>query len=221
MSYTPPSLEESGSQSIAVLRDRHRGEQAYVVGKGPSLARIRASDFGPGPVIVLNEAILNVQTLGLPNHVYSLQRDGCTTEDQYTIARPCGSCEPLGWQRNPVVNPYPGIAVVFSQYLSSWCLHGRANRFVMTDEEMGFPGQPFTMSVLEAIPFARWLGAASIVMVAFDSLTTGDLGYGDFTYEPEAMAVARANLEWVRPRVMAALEAVGPHSFFTPPESRA
>lgn len=220
MTYVPPTLEESGSVGIAVLRDRHKGLPAYIVGKGPSLANVRASDFAPGcPVIVLNEAILAIQVLGLPNPIYSMQRDGCVTEDQYNIPRPCGSCAPLGWIRPPLIDPYPGIAVVFSQYLSSWCMHGRGNRYVMSDDEMGYPGGTHTMSVLTAIPFATLLGATSIVMVSFDSLVNGDLGYA-FQYGDAEMEVLRANLEWVRPRVHAALEQVGPYSFFTPPETR-
>ncbi len=220
MTYIPPTLEASGSVGIDVLRGRHPGSLAYIVGKGPSLANVLAADFAPGaPVIVLNEAIAAIQVLGLPNQIYSMQRDGCVTEDQEHIARPCGSCEALGWIRPPLIDPYPGIAVVFSQYLSSWCMHGRANRFVMTDDEMGYPGGTHTMSVLTAIPFAKHLGATSIVMISFDSLTSGDLGYA-FEYGDAEMEVLRSNLEWVRPRVLAALEAVGPHSFFTPPQSR-
>jgi hypothetical protein len=215
--YIPPSLEESGSTPIEALRDRHKGQTAYIVGKGPSLANLRASDFGPGPVIVLNEAILTVQVLGLPNQIYSMQKDGCTTADPYTIPRPCGTCEPFGWQRPTVVNPYPGIAVVFSQHLSSWCLHGRDNRYVFTDAEFGYEGYPLTMSVLESVPLAKLLGAASIVMVSFDSLVTGDLGYfEEGTYTEEQIKTMRYNLEWVRPRAMAALAAFGPHSFYTP-----
>ncbi len=127
VTYQPPTLEESGSVSIAPLKRKHAGTCAYIIGKGPSLMHLRAQDIGPGPVIVLNEAVAIVQQLGLPNPVYSMQKDGCMTEDPFTIPRPCGTCAPLGWQRAPVINPLPGIAVVFSQHLSSWCLHGRLN----------------------------------------------------------------------------------------------
>jgi hypothetical protein len=216
MSYCPPTLEESGSVSIAGLKDKHAGQMAYVVGKGPSLHHLRAEDFGPGPVIVLNEAIATVQVLGLPNVIYAMQKDGCVTADQDTIPRPCGTCEAFGWQRPPVINPFPGINVVFSQYLSSWCLHGRNRRYVFTDAELGYPDAPFTMSVLEAIPFAQHLGASAITMVCCDHLVTGDSGYAVDAGSDAALQRAQSNLEWVKPRVLAALKAFGPHAFYVP-----
>lgn len=217
LQYVPPSFEQSGSVGIAALKDKHKGQCAYVVGKGPSLLHLKAHHFGPGPVITLNEAILHVQILGLPNNIYAMQKDGCATEDQEHIPRPCGTCAPLGWIRPPLVNPFPGITVIFSQYLSSWCLHERPNRYVFTDAELGYDGFPFTMSVLESVPFAKHLGATSIVMVCFDHLVNGDTGYalgggGD----EKAAAVVRSNLEWVKPRALAKLKEFGPHSFFVP-----
>lgn len=216
ITYTPPTLEESGSASIAKLKGKHAGTCAYIVGKGPSLMHVRAHDIGPGPVIVLNEAITIMQQLGLPNQLYSMQKDGCATEDQDTIPRPCGSCEPLGWKRDPVIDPMPGIAVVFSQHLSSWCLHGRPNRFVFTDEELGYGHNPLTMSVLESIPFAAHLGATSIVMVAFDHLTHGETNYADPFAEGSTDAKAQSSLVAVKPQVLESLRKFGPHSFFTP-----
>ncbi len=212
MRYIPPSFEQSASMSIAALKDKHPGSTAYIIGKGPSLAHLRPSDIGPGPVLTLNQAISVVQVLGLPNQLYSLQKDGCETADPDTIPRPCDSCHLHGWHRDPVIDPYPGIAAIFSQYLSSWCLHGRPNRFVFTDEELGYPDQPFTMSVLEAIAFARHLGAAAIVMVCCDHLTTGAGGYG-LACDPPCND---DHLAWVKPRVLAALRAFGPHAFYTP-----
>ena len=217
LQFIPASFEQSGSIGIASLKEKHAGTLAYIVGKGPSLHYLRASDFMPGqPVIVLNEAIAQVQLLGLPNPIYSMQKDGCVTADQDHIPRPCGSCAALGWQRFPVVNPYPGIAVVFSQYLSSWCLHGRPNRYVFTDAELGY-ADPFTMSILEAIPFAKHLGSQSIVMVCCDHLVTGDASYDGQHYGSEAdLTRAQTNLAWVKPKALAALKAFGPHAFYCP-----
>ncbi len=215
MTFIPASFEQSGSVPIAPLKAKHPGATAYIIGKGPSLQYLRASDIGPGPVITINEAIGIVQTLGLPNHIYAMQKDGCATEDQNTIPRPCGTCAAHGWQRDPVINPFPGITTIFSQYLSSWCLHGRPNRYVFTDEELGYAGLPFTMTILEAIPFAQHLGASAIVMVSCDHLVTGDAGYA-FEYPDEALKLAQTNLEWVKPRVLAKLREAGPHSFFLP-----
>lgn len=214
MTYVPPTLEHSGSTGIAVLKDRHKGETAWIVGKGPSLAHLRASDIGPGPVITINQAIEVIQNFGLPQHVYAMQKDGCDERDENNC-RPCGSCAVRGWKRDPIIDPYPGIATVFSQHLSSWCLHGRPNRYVFTDRELGYD-DPLTMSVLEAIAFAKHLGAARIVMACFDSLTVGDLATaGDETRTPEAIAILRTNLQATVPRVLDALADIE-HRFLTP-----
>lgn len=225
--YVPPSLEFSGSVSIAPLKDKHKGQVCYIIGKGPSLQHLKAHHFGPGPVLVLNESIRYVQTLGLPNQIYSMQKDGCMTEDPHNIPRPCGTCAEHNWQRKPVTNPFPGIAVLFSQHLSSWCLHGRPNRYVFTDAELGFEGFPMTMSTLEAIPLARHFGAASLVMMCFDSIVNGDLGTlaavddHQFAMDYEGHEITadieelHRNLQWVKPYVLQALSRV-PHSFFTP-----
>lgn len=209
--YVPPTLAESGSVGISELRGKYAGLQCYIVGKGPSLQYLRASDFAPGcPVVTINQAIEVVQVLGLPNPIWAMQKDGCDQRDEHG-ARPCGSCAEHGWKRSPVFDPFPGINVLMTQHLSSWCLHGRERRYVATDEELGYPGLPLTMSVLEAIPFAKHLGAASITMVSFDSLTTGDLETAFASTN-----ITRFNLEWVRPHVLRALTAFGPHSFYTP-----
>jgi len=225
--YIPPSLEQSRSVSIAPLKDRHKGDTCYIIGKGPSLVNLRAWHFGKGPVIVLNESIRMVQNMGLPNQIYSMQKDGCMTEDPHNIPRPCGTCEANGWQRAPVTNPHPGIAVLFSQHLSSWCLHGRPNRFVFTDEELGFKGYPMTMSILEAIPLAMHFGCQSIVMMCCDSLVNGDLGTvaaiddHHFAYEYEGADISadieelHRNLEWVKPWVKHSLKYI-PHAYFSP-----
>lgn len=225
--YVPPSLERTGSQSIAPLKDRHRGEVCYVVGKGPSVVDLKAHHFGPGPVLVINETIRHVQELGLPNQIYSMQKDGCVTSDPDTIPRPCDTCEQHGWKRAPVVDPYPGVAVLFSQHLSSWCLHGRKNRYVFTDAELGFEGYPMTMSVLETVPLAKHFGCQSIVMMCFDSLVNGntdtmeciDGGAYARNYEGSRITVdvpmMQRNVEWVRPRILFMLRDI-PHSFFIP-----
>lgn len=227
--YVPPSLERSGSVSIAPLKNKHWNEVCYIIGKGTSLANLRAHHFGPGPVLVLNESIRYVQTLGLPNQVYSMQKDGCMTEDPHNIPRPCGSCEAHGWKRSPVFDPFPGIAVIFAQHLSSWCLHGRPNRYVFTDAELGYEGFPMTMSILEAIPLARHMGAAHLVMMCFDSMTHGDLETLECTDDHQFAVDYKGssvyanveemhhNLKWVRPHVLNALKGI-PHSYFTPKE---
>lgn len=214
MTYVPPTLFASASTSIEVLRDRHHGQVAYIVGKGPSLRDLTVTDFGTGFVVVINDAVEVVQRLGLPMSIYSMQRDGCEVEDPDNTPRPCGTCQPLGWIRDPLIDPFPGINVVFSQYLSSWCLHGRGNRYVIPHGF--FSLDPFNMSVLEAIPFSLYLGASSLVMMCFDPLAGADNIYDpEGRYDTAQRARIRRNLEYVQPLMVEALAGV-PHSFYRP-----
>lgn len=61
---------------ISVLQARYEGETCHIVGRGPSLVHLKASDFGPGPIITINEAIIEVSRLNLPNDIYALWRNG-------------------------------------------------------------------------------------------------------------------------------------------------
>lgn len=216
MTYVPPTLQESGSVGIEGLRGKFAGHTGYIVGKGPSLARVRASDFEtPGFVVAINESILTMQNLGLPMQIFAMQKEGCEARDE-NGARPCGSCAPFGWKRAPLVDPYPGIATLFNRHLASWCLHGRPNRYVYDQADLGLPDYPHIMSVLDAIPFARFLGAERLVMVAFDSITMGVMtNVDDERYTEEQRDVIRSNLEWQVPRLLDALKPI-PHTFLTP-----
>lgn len=62
--------------SLNELQRKHAGETCWIVGKGPSLRHLQADDFGPGPVIALNDAIIAVEKLDIENPIYSLQKDG-------------------------------------------------------------------------------------------------------------------------------------------------
>jgi hypothetical protein len=58
------------------LDNKHIGEVCYIVGKGPSVEHLTADYFPTnGPIIALNETYEKVESLNLPNIVYSLQKD--------------------------------------------------------------------------------------------------------------------------------------------------
>jgi len=58
------------------LKDKHRGETCYMVGKGLSLKNIKKEYFGEGVVITLNSAIVQIEKLELPNQIYAMMKDG-------------------------------------------------------------------------------------------------------------------------------------------------
>ena len=60
---------------ISALSNLYRGEVLRVIGSGPSLAVLTPIEIGAGPVIAINYALRKVETLNLPNKVYSMQKD--------------------------------------------------------------------------------------------------------------------------------------------------
>lgn len=60
---------------ITELDNQYQGETMWVIGRGPSLEWLRSEHIGAGPVIAINQAIRIVEDLGLPNPLYSMQKD--------------------------------------------------------------------------------------------------------------------------------------------------
>lgn len=125
------------------------GQRASVVGTGPSLLKLTAKDFGTGPVLVINDALLTIRKLKLANPVYSLQKDGC-------LAR-------------PVV---PEI-LVLSKAQSRRCFPTYPMRHVLDVRQMGLKIN--AMSTEWAVAIAHSLGCTSVRMLAMDSIH-GDFG---------------------------------------------
>lgn len=128
--------------------ESYPGQTAYIVGRGPSLLRLTAEDFGIGPVLVLNHAIVTIRKLGLPNPLYSLQKDGCLTPPQ----------EPE--------------TLVLSQAQSPRCFRDYPRRVVMDVRRLGLHRN--CMSATWAVALANQMGCTSVLMLAMDSFTKGD-----------------------------------------------
>jgi hypothetical protein len=126
------------------LSGRHRGETAYIVGRGPSLLDLTVDDFSPGPVIVLNTALLQVRQFQLPNPIYSMQQDAC------------------------LVQPIEPEVVLLSSHLSRYCFPDYPRRHLFRIRADA------SMSSRVAVGLAVQMGAASIVMLAHDAYTHGD-----------------------------------------------
>lgn len=154
----------SGSaRPFAALRDLHLGETVYLVGKGPSLARLSARHFGVGPVIVVNSAIVAVDALELPNLVYSVQKDGCN----YT-----GDCATCDGATPPHCHIDPGDHYIGQRPRAEHCCPEAAVRYVYDLDDLGLDrdGMP---SVLVALRLARHMGAGRVVLCCFDALAGG------------------------------------------------
>jgi hypothetical protein len=138
-----------------------------VVGKGPSLLRLTRADFGPGPVLTLNHAITAVRLLGLPNEIFTMQKDGCVVHD-VTSTVPLGCVCP-----SPrMVPPLPGETLILSAAESSRCFPDHRPRVVVDVEALGCRWN--TMSVEVAVRLAKAMGHDSLRMLAFDAYTSRD-----------------------------------------------
>lgn len=74
--FNPPSWEKTGLED---LKDKYKGEICYIVGRGTSIRNLTPNDFANGPVIALNQSIIQIERLNLTNPIYSMQKDKADT----------------------------------------------------------------------------------------------------------------------------------------------
>ena len=131
-----------------LLTNRHVGQTATIVGRGPSLLQLTGKDFGPGPVLVLNHAILTIRQLGLPNPIYSMQKDGCR------------------------VAPQPPETLIRSQAQSRKCFPGYESSYTFDVVSFGLPRT--CMSLTFAVALSKLMGCSGARLLAFDAYTAQD-----------------------------------------------
>jgi hypothetical protein len=147
-----------------------------IVGSGPSLLSLTAADFVRGPVITLNDVIVTVRGLGLPNPLYVMHKDGCIAHDRKwtyigrrrRIRLPLGCICP-----GRLVPPVETETVLLSAAESPRCFAGYALRHVF-DVEADFGVAWHTPSAPIAVRLAHVMGCASLLMLGHDAYTLGD-----------------------------------------------
>lgn len=132
------------------LKQSHKGQTCHIVGKGHSLRFLRAGPFEDGgPVIALNHAVLVVRRLGLPNKIYSMQKDSLVVPDlqgEHLLVH--------GAEAGNVLRRY----------------HPRT----LWDNQADFGLRKHAFSASSAVAFARLMGCAEVKFHCFDSMH-GDL----------------------------------------------
>ncbi len=155
---------------ICDLFGRHPGEAAWIVGAGPSLLHLRPEHIsGKGPIIAINLSLPHVESLALPNAIYSMQKDGCLGSRFRGLPddHRCGDL---------VVAPKkPDIPVLLHEF-SKNCLRDHPSRFYFTCGELccGL----HSISAILAVSLARRMGCGLLTLVAFDGATSGDIRSG-------------------------------------------
>lgn len=148
----------------------HKGQTAYIIGKGKSLDRLKLCDIKAGIIIAINQAIIPVEKIGFPNITYSLQKDGASPE----FRNEC-QCKIHGHKDCPYDMVYPKKAILINHTQeSSDCMTDYTPRIVFNNEDFGLEWQ--RVSALSAIAIAKYFGCDKIKMIAFDSITDNDCG---------------------------------------------
>lgn len=136
----------------------------WIIGKGPSLQFLKKEDIGEGLVITLNEAILAVEPMNLPNLIYSLQKDGgkfknCT--DNKNCPERCGK----------MVRPKNATLILHDKE-SKYCYPNYPKRYVFSLADLNLGDNVF--SFIFAIQLAKRMGIEKFNFVSFDAHTKED-----------------------------------------------
>jgi len=178
------------------LRHKHPGETCWIVGKGPSLRYLRASHFGAGPVIALNDAIAAVQELGLSNKLYSLQKDG---------------------QLEFMVEPFEHVILILQdtpKYSREYFQEHPHRILVDPILDLGFDHVQ-VLATRMAIEIAKQMDCAEIRMMCCDNLMTGALETYDCRTETSAVTGAAHWYKETKSYILADLENIQ-HEFVLP-----
>jgi hypothetical protein len=148
--------------SVEALRDVYKDLPVYIVGKGPSLDKITAADFKnpAAPILAINESVMIINALELPNPVYLVQGDGGLNIELGSAIPVLGIC---------VMHLYPESV----------------ERYIFRSEMFGY-GVSARLSVEMAVHIGGLMGCSEAFLMAFDACTSKTLGYAkSIGHEPK------------------------------------
>lgn len=172
-------------QRLSGLDGKYQDQTAWVIGRGISLSRLAVSHVGPGPVIAVNQAITQVEILGLPNPLFSLQKDHVYVVPEKAILL-VHTCE----SENEAVD---------------FMLDENKSFSFDADRDYGLPWN--TPSVAVAAAMAKNWGCSKVIYLCCDAMTHGDTrAFGDpatypdnyLLHGPIVQNAARIPVEWRR-----------------------
>ncbi len=184
-----------GTSDLATLQPIFVGNRCYIVGKGPSLDKVKERDIPDprAPIIALNEAILTVEQLDIPNPMFGLQQDSKLKD----------SC-------------YPERSGIFVSQKAIPFYQDKPRVYAFSSLSYGLAIN--SLSVLAAMAIARSLGSKGYYFVSFDAATSNgkELGYASTVpydtvwggdpkrfkkHKPRMMAAARGMIvSWITPK---------------------
>ena len=147
------------------FRDMYKGKPAYIIGKGPSLDKLKAHHFldTTAPVITINESIHKVEEFDIKNPIYAVQQDS-------NLQERCWS------KRGTMMIPH----ITGAWYRK----HPKVCIYSMVD--LGGREDFHPQSIVAATRIARLMGCSRLIYLAFDSYINGDGHYANcIGYHPE------------------------------------
>lgn len=154
------------NQKISDFRNRHAGQRAFVIGKGPSLDTVEEirEQLSTGIIFCLNESVHKIESLSLDAPTYVVQQDYLGTDCVPTNPKTVhfmSSWQPLAMQplearrhRYVEVSPWNPNAVLY-----------RPNFF--KGESSG------SLSAIIALKIAAFMGIKKVTLCCFDALANG------------------------------------------------
>ncbi len=166
---------------MELLKDKHKGQTAWIIGKGPSLQRLRKEDIGEGVVIAINEAIMPVESLGLPNPIYSMQKDGGNRRrpSKDNLCPDCDHSGQCGDVCGDMIRPTNGAILLLHEGESKYCFPDYPRRYVLNLKNFNLPGNIFSLTF--ALKTAQYMGCVKFRFVSCDAHALGDLN----SYDPK------------------------------------
>jgi len=153
---------------ISDFKNKHLGQTAYIVGRGPSILSLGATDIGNGFVIAINQAIAQIDKLNISNTVYSMYSYGCEIypkEEKQKIHK-CEREISLPVNAPILIDDTPGEG--------NNCLLDYPKRYsYLAQADLGISN--ILASGATSIFIAKYLGATEIKMLCFDAYTDMDL----------------------------------------------
>ena len=149
---------------ITEVKDIHKGQDVYIVGKGPSLQYLTGQMIGKGIIITLNDAILKIDSLNLTNLIYSMQKD-CPGSYPVTNEVPTQK-ECVNKEYHNKLRPKNATLLVH-KHESIHCSPDYSPRMVFDNLELGLLWHDF--SWMSAIRIGQEMGCEIFYFISFDA----------------------------------------------------
>jgi hypothetical protein len=141
---------------MKTLLNKYKGQNCYIVGMGPSLLKLKKESCGDGIIIAIYDSIVLIESLGLKNTIYAMQKDRMTGIGKFRPKK-----------ATLLLHAHESGASEQSYFLDY------KPRIIWDNKMLGLNWD--IASGPSAVHLAKFMGCKKIYMLAFDSCVNGDL----------------------------------------------